>query len=97
MASRPSITVRIFGQDYRIASEGGAAAEEQIHSAASLVDDTMRRDLRAQLVELCLAQIDQLMEACQPIDVLHQLAIGGLQLFVRDAPFAARRDATGFL
>jgi cell division protein ZapA (FtsZ GTPase activity inhibitor) len=43
VARRPSITVRIFGQDYRIASEGGAAAEEQVHSAASLVDDTMRK------------------------------------------------------
>ena len=43
MAARSSITVRILGQDYRIANDGGGAAEEQIQAAAALVDETMRR------------------------------------------------------
>jgi len=43
MAERPSIRVRILGQDYRIASDGTSGSEEQIQSAASLVDETMQR------------------------------------------------------
>lgn len=38
-----SIRVRILGQDYRIASDGSPASEEQIQAAATLVDETMRR------------------------------------------------------
>ncbi len=41
--SRAAIRVRILGQDYRIASDGTPAAEEQIEAAAALVDETMRR------------------------------------------------------
>jgi cell division protein ZapA (FtsZ GTPase activity inhibitor) len=43
MAARHSISVRILGQDYRIASDGDPAAEEQIQAAATLVDETMRK------------------------------------------------------
>jgi cell division protein ZapA (FtsZ GTPase activity inhibitor) len=43
VAERPSIQVRILGQDYRIASDGSPGAEEQIEAAASLVDETMQR------------------------------------------------------
>ena len=43
MPVRPSITVRLLGQDYRIASDGDGASEEQIHAAAAVVDETMRR------------------------------------------------------
>ena len=43
MAARPSITVRLLGQDYRIASDGDGASEEQIQAAAAVVDETMRR------------------------------------------------------
>lgn len=43
MAERPSIGVRILGQDYRIATDRTPGSEEQIQSAAALVDETMQR------------------------------------------------------
>lgn len=43
MAAKPAIHVRILGQDFRIAGDGSAASEEQVQSAAALVDETMRR------------------------------------------------------
>lgn len=43
MARRASITVRLLGQDYRIASDGDEASHEQIQAAAAVVDETMRK------------------------------------------------------
>ncbi len=43
MGDRTSISVRIQGLDYRIASDGDPESVEQVQAAAALVDETMAK------------------------------------------------------